>query len=67
MEYIIGILIGLGALAVWQIFGFFIRKGYKMGVKSGTNQVVKYIFEQIQEKGQIDLILDGQKITVTTK
>lgn len=61
MQYLIGILIGVGIISIWQ---FFIRKSYQIGYKQGSNQAIVMIFNQIQKTGKIELQINDNKMTI---
>lgn len=64
MNYLIEILIAVGLIGVWQTVMFLLRREHKAGIEEGRNFTVMQIFNQIKQKGKINIILDGNKITL---
>ena len=68
MQYLIPILISAGTILVFYIILTMLRRHDNRVAQQGFLRAVTHIFKQIKTKGTIDLILDGEKITlVATK
>ena len=71
MENVTLILTVAGTTIVMFFCGFLINlyllKRDEKSRATGVNQVVNHIYKRIQTVGEIDLILDGIKITVVEK
>lgn len=64
MNYLIEILIIIIVIAIWQGIMFLLRRNYNIGVRDGGIKVITQIFNEIKQKGKIDITLNNQKILV---
>ena len=64
MNYLNIILTLIAFLSVWHIAREVLRKNNAKHHANGINRVVSHIHSKIKKDGEIDLILDGQKMTV---
>lgn len=67
MEYIIGIIVGISVIIIWQTITFFLRKSFKTGTEQGANQITIHIYNHIKKTGEINLIVDGVTMTLVEK
>ena len=58
----------VGIIAVFELgkdlFKRFSNKKNNQYLQAGFNQAVTHIYNQVKEKGKIDLVLDGNKLTI---
>lgn len=64
MNYIIEILIVVVIIAIWQGIMFLLRRNYNFGMRDGEIEVITHIFNQIKEKGKIDITFNNEKKTL---
>lgn len=64
MNYLIPILISAGTISLWYFARWVLNRVNMKHYNTGFNQAAMHVYNQIKTKGKIDLVLDGQKITI---